>query len=45
MGDLAKVPVVAKQRAETGRRERLAAMGAFEANEHRGGITDRTLQP
>jgi hypothetical protein len=35
---------MAKQRAETGWRERLAAAGAFEADEHRGGIAERALQ-
>jgi hypothetical protein len=45
LGDLAEAPVMAKQRAETGWREGLAAVGAFEADEHRGGIADRALQP
>src|SRR5690348_12335847 len=45
LGDLAEAPVMTKQRAETGWREWSAAVGAFEADEHRGGIAERALQP
>lgn len=42
-GDLTSLPVMAKQRAETSRREWLAAVRAFEGNEHRSGIAERPL--